>query len=147
MDLNLASGKVTIDEDALQRVERAGFEGEGASLAVSVVVVGDEESRRVNHAHLGHDYETDVIAFDLTGDQVEPGPEGEIYVNADLAAREALERGHDPFSELAFYVAHGLLHLLGYDDASDAERAHLHSLQRRYLEVAGVVPPASDDDD
>ena len=143
MELTVTCSAIDLDAQALARVEEAVFGGEGQSLEVSVVVVGDAESREVNMAHLAHDYETDVIAFDLTDDGFPdaPGPDGEIYVNAELAVREADERGCDPFSELAFYLAHGLLHLLGYDDASEAERLEMHALQRRYLEAAGVPPP------
>lgn len=146
MDLTVVADAVEVDGEALARVEQAVFAGEGKSRTVSVVIVDDVQSRQVNADHLGHDYETDVIAFDLGADDgvEEAGPDGEIYVNAELARREAADRGCEPFSELAFYVAHGLLHLLGYDDATDEQRSHMHSLQRRYLEAAGVTPPGPD---
>lgn len=138
-------GAIALDEDALRRLEIAICAGEGASpLSVSLVVVGDAESRVVNRKALDHDYATDVVAFDLRDAAVdESGVDGEIYVNAEMAVREAPERGCSPESELLFYVAHGLLHLLGYDDATPEQRTSMHGLQRRYLEAAGIDPPRS----
>ena len=100
--------------------------------------MGDEDSRRVNEQFLNHDYPTDVIAFDLRGEQ---GADGEVIVNAPYAKREAQERGLEPRSELLFYVAHGVLHLLGHDDETPEDRAAMHALQFRYMVEAGLHPP------
>ena len=143
MDVTMVHDRVPLDHDVLMRVAEAVFGGEkSAPLDVSLVVVDDAESRRVNVEHLGHDWVTDVIAFDLRDETVdERGPDGEVYVNGELAAREAAARGCEASSELLFYIVHGLLHLLGYDDATPAERGRMHALQRHYLESAGVIPP------
>ncbi len=143
MDVTVQCDAVAVDPGLVLSVASAVCRGEGdAALDVEFVIIGDAESLRVNRAHLGHDWVTDVIAFDYRTDAgSEAGPEGEVFVNAEMAVREATARGHDPLSELLFYVAHGLLHLLGYDDGTDAERADMHGLQRRYLVAAGVTPP------
>lgn len=144
MDVTVVCDRVPLDRTTIAQVVLAVFDGEdSAPLDVSFVIVDDAEIRRVNTAHLGHDWATDVIAFDLRDEGVQQGgPDGEVYVNAELAAKEAAERGCEPASELLFYVAHGVLHLLGYDDATPADRDHMHALQRRYLEQAGVTPPS-----
>jgi rRNA maturation RNase YbeY len=108
--------------------------GEGTSLLVSVVLVDNEESQSINQKFLAHDYPTDVIAFDLRG---EGGADGEVIVNAEMAVAEALSRGLEPAVELLFYVAHGVLHLLGYDDATDSDREAMHRLQSHYLQLLG----------
>jgi len=144
MEISVACDRVSLDPQLVSRVEDAIYAGEGSRLSVGLVVVGHDEIRQVNRDALGHDWETDVVAFDLRdADLDEAGPDGEIYVNAEMAAQEAAVRGASAQSELLFYVAHGLLHLLGYDDATPDERSSMHELQRRYLESAGVVPPAS----
>jgi probable rRNA maturation factor len=133
---------VALDADRAGRLEEAIFESEGKRLRVAVHVIGDEDMARAHVEFLGVEGTTDVITFDLGGGG--PGSEcaedldGEILVNAQLAAREAQERGHSAEAELMFYVAHGLLHLLGYDDGSDEEREAMLSLQARYLSLAGV---------
>lgn len=143
MDVTVVCDRVPLDAEVLSRVTAAIFRGEGADpLNVSLVVVDDAHMRQVNAEHLGHDWTTDVIAFDFREDTLdEDGPECEVYVNAELAAREALSRGGEASSELLFYVVHGLLHLLGYHDTTPAERGGMHALQRRYLEAVGVIPP------
>ncbi|HYC78011.1 MAG TPA: rRNA maturation RNase YbeY, partial [Planctomycetota bacterium] len=102
------------------------------------VVVDDAAIRRVNREALGHDYETDVITFDLSTPGAGP-VEGEIVVSSEFAAREAAERGHAAEAELLFYVCHGLLHLCGYDDAEPSARAAMLARQAGYLRELGYA--------
>lgn len=125
---------VVLDEAEVERLCRRILEGEGGDLSLSIVILGDDEIRRLNREFLGHDYAADVIAFDLRG---EGGPDGELFVNGELARREARERGHAPEAELLFYIAHGVLHLLGYDDAADSDRVRMHEIQAKYLRILG----------
>jgi len=108
-------------------------------VAVGLVVLDDRAIRRLNRRHLGHDYATDVISFNLqpgtgrrepeTGNG-EPGtPFGEVYVSADTAAREAKARGIDPAEELLRYAIHGMLHLFGHDDHRPADRRRMWARQ------------------
>ena len=84
----------------------------------------------MNRDHLDHDYPTDVLSFPLSeGEPVE----GEVYVDLDMAAERAPEFSTDFSREAARYVIHGLLHLAGYDDGSDAGRQTMRSLENRYL--------------
>jgi rRNA maturation RNase YbeY len=86
-----------------------------------VVLTDHETVRRLNQDYLGHDYNTDVLSFSLReqdGDDVDV--EGEVYVDLDTANER-----HDEFDtsferEACRYVAHGVLHLLGYDDATES---------------------------
>ncbi len=111
----------------------------GRGYCASLSFVGDRESRSLNREWLAHDWTTDVISFDLTT----PGGEcsGEIVVNPVLARRVAKRRGVDPRAEILFYVAHGILHLLGYDDATPEEREAMHELQTECLRAAGLPSP------
>ena len=132
---------VVLDAEEAHQLEEAIFAGEGRRLRVNVHVIGDEEMTQAHVDHLGTPGTTDVITFDLAGDgpgaECEEDVDGEILVNGQLALREAEERGHAPETELLFYVAHGLLHLLGYDDASPEDRDAMLALQARYLASAG----------
>ncbi len=62
--------------------------------------------------------------------------QGEIVVNAGRAVREAAERPHGPDDELLLYLAHGLLHLLGYDDHEPDEQ---QTMRRREAEILAAV--------
>jgi len=89
---------------------------------VSVVFVGNRFMRRINRQFLNHDYNTDVISFPLGGDD-EPGAQGEIYINLDRAKRQAREFGVTFRGETRRLLIHGMLHLLGYKDATPSQKA------------------------
>ncbi|MFH5802945.1 rRNA maturation RNase YbeY [Alienimonas sp. DA493] len=131
--------------------------------AIDLAIVGDEAMHALNRRWLDHDYPTDVLSFLLEEgggiDETDGGGwavaprEGQIIVNPDYAAREAA--GHDwpvqgapghelsaSLRELMLYVAHGTLHVCGYDDQTDAQRAVMRSAEARALAACGVaVPP------
>ncbi len=123
------------DIDIATFVERV-LELEGASLDLSVAVLSDEEIRRFNREFLGHDFATDVLAFDLR-EGGQPGPDGEILVSIDHARREAGNRSHGVVDELLFYVTHGVLHLLGYDDHDPDDRTRMHARQAHLMGALG----------
>jgi len=83
--------------------------------SVSVVYTDNARIRRINNRYLGHNYATDVVAFQL---ESSPGLEGEIYVNLDKARTQAKTYGVTFIEETKRLLVHGLLHVLGYDDSS-----------------------------
>jgi probable rRNA maturation factor len=64
--------------------------------------------------------------------------EGELVLGVGVAQQQAQERGHDVQAELALYVIHGLLHLCGYDDKTDATAAEMRQRERHYLQQLGL---------
>ncbi len=86
---------------------------------VSVVFTGNGLIQSLNRKHLGHDYVTDVIAFEL---ERRPMVAAEIYINLDRARRQAGAYGETFHSETRRLLVHGLLHILGFDDATAADR-------------------------
>jgi len=101
------------------------------SRSVSIAFVTNAAIRKVNRIFLKHDFATDVISFPLGTDLF-----GELVISAEYAAAEAKARGIPVEEELLRYVAHGLLHLLGYDDRAPAERSRLWKRQERELAKA-----------
>lgn len=122
----------------LVRAVEAVLAAEGAAeLEVSVSVVPDAEIHALNRQYLSHDYPTDVISFPLR-DPGDPDPLlGEVVVSFDTAAREATRRAIPLAEELARYVVHGCLHLLGFDDHTDADRERMHARQEQILASLG----------
>lgn len=96
---------------------------------ITVILVNDEELLRINREFLAHDYHTDVITFPLEDDPLE----GEIYISLDRAAEQAREYGVKLYHEVRRLAIHGTLHLLGYDDATAAERQEMGRLEDRFL--------------
>jgi probable rRNA maturation factor len=66
---------------------------------------------------------TDVITFD----------HGEIYISVETAQKQAQQFGNSLERELMLYIIHGLLHLAGYEDASESDRIKMDDLQQSIL--------------
>ena len=81
--------------------------------SLNVMIVDDDEIRRLNRQFLGCDRTTDVIAFSGEGDLL-----GEVALSIDTARRQAHARGVPIENELTLLAIHGFLHLMGHDDLS-----------------------------
>ena len=95
---------------------------------LSVAFVTNAAIRKINRRFLKHDFATDVLSFPLGTDLV-----GELVISAEYAASEAALRKIPVEEELLRYVAHGILHLIGYDDHRPADRAKMWARQEREL--------------
>lgn len=121
---------------------RSWLAAEGIDRAeVSIALVDNARIHELNRTHLRHDWPTDIITFDLSDE--DGGLEGELVISAEMAVECARRAGSDPTAELALYVAHGLLHLLGEDDHDPESLARMQSRERDWLIAAGF-PPAPD---
>jgi probable rRNA maturation factor len=137
----------------LRRAALATLRAERISKAkVSIAVVDAAGMSRLHQQYLGKKGPTDVLSFDLRGDDAKSCIDGEIVVCADVARRRAAQRssklGHAK-AELALYVVHGLLHLIGYDDRKPREFKRMHAREDEILIKLGLGPvfsarPAAD---
>ena len=105
-----------------------------ADYSLGIHLVGAREIARLNRQFLGHPGSTDVISFDHTGapgdpasrpdDRNTPSPRihGEIFICLDEAVSQARRFRATWQAELVRYLVHGVLHLLGFDDAAPAAR-------------------------
>ncbi len=98
---------------------------------ISVALMDDAEIREVNNKHLSHDYETDVISFDLTSS--DDFLEGEIIASIETADREAREHGWQGDDELLLYIIHGMLHIVGLRDKKPKETKAMREAEQYYL--------------
>ncbi|HEX5504476.1 MAG TPA: rRNA maturation RNase YbeY [Thermomicrobiales bacterium] len=128
------------DEADLRRLVAHALAAEGrtAPVAVAAVVVDDAAIHDLNRRFLGHDEPTDVLTFPLGEDGpgfVNAGPRqlGEVYVSCERAAAQCAEWGNSPAREVRFLVVHGVLHLLGWDDATPEDRARMLARQEAIL--------------
>ena len=111
---------------------------EGVRLAqVDVAAVAAGEMAALNRRYLGCAGSTDVLSFDLS-DELSEGLVVQVIVCGDIAAGEAPRHGHSAARELLLYVAHGLLHLVGYDDATPRLASRMHARAEQLL--ADVYP-------
>jgi probable rRNA maturation factor len=113
---------------------------EGQSGGVTLVITDDEGIRELNRDFLGRDTPTDVLAFSAqeTGEGFVTAPEagtylGDVIVSYPRAVAQAEEYGHSVAEELSLLIVHGVLHLLGYDHATEEEKASMWALQEAIL--------------
>jgi probable rRNA maturation factor len=106
-----------------------------ATLAVRLTT--DEELRRLNHDFAGHDAVTDVLSF--AGSELHLG---DLAISWPAVLRQAREFGASEQAELGLLGVHGLLHLLGWDHESAAERNEMTRITVAALALSGLkVPP------
>jgi probable rRNA maturation factor len=109
-----------------------------SSADIGIAVVGDRQMRRLNRRFTGRTSATDCLSFDLSdGPGLSRKRVFAIVVNGEKAVREALRRGHRPQAELALYVVHGLLHNLGFDDATAGDAGRMHQVEDEILQRLG----------
>ena len=135
-------------------VERTlSLETDRLSLPVGVVIADDDTVRDLNKRHRGLDENTDVLSFsfDHSGEYYGDAPKssdgavdfvtppgwssglGEVVISYPQARRQALESGRDTTVELAHLLAHGVLHLLGYDHVAPEEEAAMKAREAEVL--------------
>jgi probable rRNA maturation factor len=110
------------------------------SVELSVVIDGDELLRSLNLQFLGNDAPTDVLSF--PADEVDPDTGenyiGDIIISFPRALAQAGQAGHPVEAEIQLLVIHGVLHLLGYDHATEEEKKEMWKLQRELLQAMAV---------
>ena len=110
------------------------FVGEKGNIPFNVNVIYTTSAyiTELNVQYLGHEGTTDVITFPL-GEDDDKLIEGEIYICVPVAAAQAIEFATKRDNELIRLVAHGALHLCGYDDNTDEKRSAMHELENKYM--------------
>jgi probable rRNA maturation factor len=132
-------------------------------VEVNVLVQGDEGLRSLNRDYRGKDVATDVLSFptqdeplvkapadelwqDFTPPEVHfvtapglPLQLGDIAISYPTALRQAAEAGHSALYEFTFLLAHGILHLIGFDDQTEAGYQRMVALQNAALNQIGIV--------
>lgn len=91
---------------------------------LSILLCDDATIHELNRDYRGKDRPTDVLAFAMRegeGGPLHPEILGDVVISIDTTRRQARERGIAIVAEATFLLAHGLLHLLGYDHQTEQE--------------------------
>ncbi|NTU61934.1 MAG: rRNA maturation RNase YbeY [Chloroflexi bacterium] len=113
-------------------------------VELTIVITGNAQLRALNRAFRQVDAPTDVLSFS-TDDQ--PGPAtvylGDVVISYPKAREQAQAGGHLPETELQLLVVHGVLHLLGHDHDTAAEKNVMWKAQAVVLKKigAGIAAP------
>lgn len=146
----------TIIENVIN--EAVDFVGCEYECEVDVTLVDNKAIHEINLAERGIDSPTDVLSFPMLDFEtpgelnlVEESPEdyfdpdtgelllGDIVISVERATEQAKEYGHSLKREIAFLVAHSMLHLFGYDHMDDEERRTMEEMQEEILKRKGYT--------
>lgn len=125
----------------------AALAGAACAGEVSLKVVDEDESRRLNRHYRDQDRATNVLAFPAdvhaaTGSALL----GDIAVCAPLVATEAHAQGKTLRSHWAHLTVHGTLHLAGFDHVSDADATVMEALEADVMRSLGFPNPYQPDE-
>lgn len=122
-----------------------------ADAELSVLLTDDSTIRELNREWRDKDKPTDVLAFPIDERAARDAHErasggrdlvlGDVVISLDTALGQARARKRELFAEVRFLLAHGLLHLIGFDHATPEEKREMVTLTRRLVRAASA--PAS----
>jgi probable rRNA maturation factor len=87
---------------------------------------------KINKEFLKHNYYTDVISFDNTGDSELAH---EIYISIDTVKKNSINYNVSYKEELIRVMIHGVLHLCGYEDRSNDEKEKMREREDYWLNI------------
>ena len=141
-------------EDIIETVINESIEYEKCpyEVEVNVILTDNNEIHHINKEHRDVDSPTDVLSFpmvdyenpsdfegieDNTEDYFNPDTGelmlGDIVISVERVIEQAEQYGHSTKRELAFLVAHSMMHLFGYDHMVPAEAAVMEAKQNEVL--------------
>jgi probable rRNA maturation factor len=109
----------------------------------SVVLGDDALLRALNRSYRGKDAPTNVLSFPFQAPPgaVPSGLLGDVVLAAETLGREAAEQEIPAEHHFRHLVAHGFLHLLGFDHETDADAAAMERVEAEILAVLGIPDP------
>ena len=110
------------------------------SGSLSLVLVSNDQIRKLNKKWRLQDNKTDVLSFPLALEPPLAGfpwEVGEIFISVEQAKEQGITHGHGFERELAFLFVHGVLHVLGFDHETANQEKEMFSRQQDILDAAG----------
>lgn len=106
-------------------------ETEGCEVGdITIIFCTDEELLELNRQHLSHDYFTDIITFNYNQGKT---LSGDLFVSTDRILDNSKELEVSFEEELHRVCYHGVLHLVGYNDKTDADSLLMREKENFYL--------------
>jgi len=100
-------------------------------LQVSYVFCHDAYLLKINKEYLNHDYYTDIITFPYKqGKEIE----SDIFISTERIEENATLYASTFELELLRVMAHGVLHLMGYADKTEAEQQTMRKMEDQAIE-------------
>lgn len=151
IDLNIEGFSSKYIDD-LQQLISVLAPGEGV---INARVIDEDEMRRLNNDYAGKDESTDVLSFSYLDSENEeritdndstdsglrtPDSElGDIVISSDHIKSQANLAGTTEETEFILLLLHGILHVLGFDHATETQREEMDRLQGEFMKKLGLV--------
>lgn len=134
-----ALGAAVADRKGLRRSSVRVMKAEGIrkDAVLSITVTDKDEMRRLNKKYLERDEPTDVLAFSMMEESGEGFLLGDVVICPEFIDEHRRQYHVDAGREVDFVLAHGVLHLLGYDDDDQDGWRRMDSKQRQILGLRG----------
>jgi probable rRNA maturation factor len=100
--------------------------------AINIILCSDKYLRKMNKEFLQHDYNTDIITFDLSEDPSIIS--GDLFISLERVMENAITFETSTTKELHRVMIHGILHLCGYSDKSSGKIKEMRKREDFYLE-------------
>jgi len=107
------------------------FEENNKIENLNFLIVDDKRMIHFNKTYLNHNYPTDIITFNTSENKK---ISGDIIISLERVEENAKEYKVELEEELWRVMAHGLLHLLGYNDKSKEEKEKMRKKENYYLD-------------
>ena len=137
--------------------EAIDFEKCPYEVEVNIILTDNNEIHQINKEHRDVDSPTDVLSFPMVDyenpsefegieDNIEDyfNPDtgelmlGDIVISVEKVIEQANEYGHSTTRELAFLVAHSMMHLFGYDHMVPEEATIMETKQNEVLNKLSI---------
>ena len=97
---------------------------------LNFLFVDDQKMLDYNKKYLQHDYYTDIITFNSSDNNK---ISGDIIISIERVIENSKKYNCEEEVELRRVMAHGLLHLLGYDDKDKLKEKEIREKENHYL--------------
>ncbi len=98
---------------------------------INFIFTSDKYLLEINKQYLSHNYFTDIITFNYCEENI---INGDIYISITTVKNNSKHFNVTFIEELHRVMIHGILHLLGYEDKTDEEKAKMREKENLYLE-------------
>lgn len=110
-----------------------------ANDKIELAICSDSYIHEVNKSQLKHDYTTDIITFYY--DETKPSADAELLISLDTVKSNSIYYKCLLQQEMARVIAHGILHLKGFDDHTEEEQTKMKEEENKVLKQLFHVEP------
>jgi probable rRNA maturation factor len=97
---------------------------------ITIVFCTDDYLLEINKTYLNHDFYTDIITFDYSGNDF---VSGDLFISVDRVKDNAESFSVSFDNELKRVIYHGVLHLCGYKDKTEKDEKEMREKENFYM--------------